>query len=424
MKEWETTYKNKIMSAKNALLNVGHGARVVVGHACGEPQFLVEALVARAAELKDVEVVHMVALGPAKYAQPGMEANFIHNSLFVGTTSRRAIAEGRGRYTPCYFSEIPRLFTEKFLPVDVTLMQVTPPDEDGFCSLGVSVDYTLASARSDRITIAQVNKCMPRTLGEKMHIDEIDCIVEKNEPIIEIKPSVIGDVERAIGENTAALIRDGSTLQLGIGGIPDALLLFLKGKKDLGIHTEMFSDGVVDLAKEGVITNRKKTINNGKFVATFLMGTRKLYDFVHENTFVDMRTVDYTNDVNIIGQHEKMVSINSAIQVDLMGQVNAEMIGNEQFSGVGGQVDFIRGTSRSSGGKSIIALPSTAAGGKISRITPHLDHGAAVTTSRNDVQFVVTEYGIADLRGKSLDQRAKTLIAIAHPDFRRSLMKS
>ncbi len=409
------------MSAADALKQVRDGDRVVLGHACGEPPTLVEALVARAPGIKGVEVVHMVAMGPARYAQPGMEGSFRHNSLFVGASTRKAVSEGRALHTPCFFSEIPRLFSWKILPVDVTLMQVTPPDAEGFCSLGVSVDYTLAAARSDRVTIAQMNRFMPRTLGEKIHLDEIDCIVEKDEPLIELKPPAIGETEKAIGENVAKLIEDGSTLQLGIGAIPDAVLLFLKGKRDLGIHTEMFSDGVVALAEAGVVTNRKKTINTGKFVATFLMGTRKLYDFVDGNPDVLMRPVDYTNDPAVIGRHDDMVSINSALQVDFMGQVNAEMIGRDQFSGVGGQVDFVRGASRSKGGKSIIALPSTAARGTVSRIAPALDPGAAVSTSRNDVHYIVTEYGAADLRGKSIRERATALIAIAHPGFREQL---
>jgi len=406
------------MSAETALKQVKDGDRVVVGHACGEPPTLVDALVARAPELKNVEIVHMVAMGPAKYAQPGMEGSFRHNSLFVGAATRKAVSEGRALHTPCFFSEIPRLFNWKILPVDVTLMQVTPPDEDGWCSLGVSVDYTLASASSDRVTIAQMNRFMPRTIGGRIHLDEIDCIVEKDEPIIELKPPAIGDKEKAIGENVAKLIEDGSTLQLGIGAIPDAVLLFLKDKKDLGIHSEMFSDGIVALAEAGVVTNRMKTINPGKFIVTFLMGTRKLYDFVNNNLDVLMRPVDYTNDPFIIGQHEKMISINSALQVDMMGQVNAEMIGRNQFSGVGGQLDFVRGASRSNGGKSIIALPSTASGGKVSRIVCELDRGSAVTTSRNDVHFIVTEFGVAELRGKSIRDRARALIAIAHPEFR------
>ncbi len=421
MIDWKQKYVKKIVSAETALKHVKSGDRVVIGHACGEPPTLVEALVARAPEIKGVEVVHMVAMGPAKYAQPGMEGSFRHNSLFVGATSRKAVAEGRALHTPCFFSEIPRLFTWRILPVDVTLMQVTPPDADGYCSLGVSVDYTLAAARSDRVTIVQMNRFLPRTLGDKIHLDEIDCIVEKDEPLIELKPPAIGDVEKAIGENVAKLIEDGSTLQMGIGAIPDAVLLFLKEKKELGVHTEMFSDGIVALAEAGVVTNKKKTINTGKFVATFLMGTRKLYDFVDNNPDVIMRPVDYTNDPFIIGQHDRMVSINAALQVDLMGQVNAEMIGRSQFSGVGGQVDFVRGASRSKGGKSIIALPATAAKGTVSRITCELDRGSAVTTSRNDIHFIVTQYGTADLRGQSIRERARALIAIADPAFRDSL---
>jgi 4-hydroxybutyrate CoA-transferase len=423
MNDWKHKYSKKIMSADEALKEVGNNERVVLGHACGEPATLVDALVARASELRNVEIVHMVAMGPAKYAQPGMEGSFLHNSLFVGATTRKAVSEGRAVHTPCFFSEIPRLFRERILPVDVTLMEVSLPDDEGFCSYGVSVDYMVASANSDRVTIAQVNRFMPWTVGEKIHLDEIDCIVEKDEPIIELKPSVIGDTERAIGENVSKLIEDGSTLQLGIGGLSDALLLFLKNKKDLGIHTEMFSDGVVELAKAGVVTNRKKTIHTGKFVACFLMGTRKLYDFVDHNDDVLMRPVDYTNDPCIIGQHEKMVSINSALQVDMMGQVNAEMIGRNQFSGIGGQLDFVRGCSRSKGGKSIIAIPSTAARGKVSRIVCELDRGSAVTTSRNDVHLIVTEYGVADLRGKCIRDRARALIGIAHPEFRDSLAK-
>ncbi|MBP2638642.1 MAG: Butanoate coenzyme A-transferase [Firmicutes bacterium] len=421
MNNWREIYQEKMVSAKHALAQVKSGDRVVAGHACGEPTALINALVDRAAELSNVEIVHMVAMGEAKYAQPGMEKSFHHNALFVGGSTRKALEEKRADYTPCFFSEIPRLFKNNILPVDIILLQVTPPDKQGFCSYGVSADYTQAAAECAKIVIAQVNSCVPRTGGAKIHLDAIHFIVEHNEPLIELKPPKIGDIEKAIGENVAGLIEDGATLQLGIGAIPDAVLLFLTGKKDLGIHSEMFSDGVVVLAERGVITNRKKTINPGKFMATFLMGTKKLYDFVNNNPDVELRPADYINDPYIVGQHEKMVSINSALQVDLMGQVNAEMIGYRQFSGVGGQLDFIRGASRSLNGKSIIALPATAAGGKISRITCELDKGAAVTTSRNDVHYVVTEYGVAELRGKSLRKRAQALIAISHPDFRDKL---
>jgi len=421
LSDWRTLHQHKIVSAEQAVKEVKSGDRVVIGHACGEPPTLVEALVARAGELRNVEIVHMVAMGPAKYAQPGMEQSFHHNALFVGGSTRKAVEEKRADYTPCFFSEIPRLFRDKILPVDVVLLQVTPPDEAGFCSYGVSVDYTKPAAECARIVIAQMNNFLPRTGGAKISLDAIHYIVEKDDPLIELKPPQIGEIEKQIGEQVARLIPDGATLQLGIGAIPDAVLLFLKDKKDLGIHSEMFSDGVVFLAEAGVITNRKKNINTGKFMAAFLMGTRKLYDFVDNNPEVEMQSVDYINDPCVIGQHDNMISVNSALQVDLMGQVNAEMIGIRQFSGIGGQVDFVRGASRSAGGKSIIALPSTASGGKISRIACSLDAGAAVSTSRNDVHYVVTEFGSAELRGRSLRQRAEALIAICHPDFRGAL---
>ena len=421
MEKWKDHYKNKIVSAAEALKIVKSGDRVVIGHACGEPPALVAALVDRAPELRNVEIVHMVAMGPAKYAQPGMESSFRHNALVVGGSTRKSVEEKRADYTPCFFSEIPRLFRDGFLPVDVALIQVTPPDEQGFCSFGVSVDYTQTATECAKTVICQVNKQMPKTSGAKIHLDQMTCIVEKDEPLIELKPAKIGDLEKKIGGNVAALIPDGATLQLGIGAIPDAVLLFLGNKKDLGIHSEMFSDGVVFLAEAGVVTNRKKTINPGKFIATFLMGTQKLYDFVNNNPDVIMLPVDQVNDPYIIGQNQNMISINSALQVDLMGQVNAEMIGSRQFSGIGGQVDFVRGASRSLGGKSIIALPSTASGGTISRIAVDLDHGAAVSTSRNDVHCIVTEYGVANFRGKSLRERARALISIAHPDFRADL---
>lgn len=410
------------MTAEQAVNAVRSGDRVVVGMACSEPQHLLEALVARAPELRDVEIVQLLAMGPAKYVQPGMEKSFHYNTLFVGVSARKAVEEKRADYTPCFFSEVPRLFREKILPVDVALIQVTPPDKNGFCSFGTSADYIVAAAECARVVIAQVNNNMPRTSGAKIHLDEINYIVEKDESLLELQPAKIDDVARKIGVNVAGLIPDGATLQIGIGAIPDAVLLSLKDKKDLGIHSEMISDGVAVLAQAGVITNKRKTINPGKIITTFLMGTRKIYDFVNNNPDVEVRPVDYVNNPYVIGQHDDMIAINSALQVDLMGQVNAEMIGPIQYSGIGGQVDFVRGASLSRGGKAIIALPSTAAHGKISRIVGELDPGAAVSTSRNDVHYVVTEYGIADLRGKSLRQRAQALIEIAHPAFRETLL--
>ena len=421
MNNWREVYARKIVSAEQALQTVRSGDRVVLGHACSEPPALVEALAARAAELRDVEVVHMVAMGPAKFACPEMKSSFRFNGFFLGTPTRKAVQENRGTFTPCFFGEVPRLFKQKILPVDVALIEVTPPDDAGYCSFGLSVDYTQAAAESAHVVVAQMNARMPRTGGSKIHLDSLTWIVECESPIVELEPPKITDVERRIGANVASLVPDGGTLQLGIGAIPDAALLSLYEKNDLGIHSEMFSDGVVALAEAGVITNREKTLNRGKFIATFLMGTSKLYRFVHNNPVVELHPVDYVNDPAVIGQHDKMISINSAMQVDLSGQVNAEMIGNVQYSGVGGQVDFVRGAGRSKGGKSIIALPSTAAKGTISRIVSRLDDGSAVTTSRNDVQYVVTEFGIADLRGKTLQQRAESLIAIAHPKFRECL---
>lgn len=421
MKNWRNIYQTKIISAEQAAKVIRSGDRVVIGHACAEPQALAKALVDRANELKDVELVHLMPVVPAKYAQPGLEKSFRHNVIFVGSTIRKTLEDKRADFTPCLYSEVPRLFQENILPVDVALIQLAPPDEDGFCSYGVSVDHTKSVAECAKVVIAQINSLMPRTGGAKIHLAAINFIVEQDEDIVEFKPGKISEMEKAIGENVAGLIPDGATLQIGIGTIPDAILLFLKNKKDLGIHSEMFSDGVVGLAEAGVITNRKKNINTGKFVASFVMGTKRLYNFVNNNSDVELQSIDYTNDPYIVGQHENMISINSALQVDLMGQVNAEMIGTSQYSGVGGQVDFIRGASRAVNGKSIIAMPSTAAGGKASRIVMELDQGAAVTTSRNDVHYVVTEYGVANLRGKSLCERAQALIAISHPNFRANL---
>jgi len=419
---WKDIYKNRVTTAEKAVRAIQSGNRVVLGHCTGEPQVVVEAMVDQADRLENVEIVHMVAMGKARYCQPGMEKHFRHNAIFVGGPTRQSVAEGRADYTPCFFNEVPRLFTNGSLPVDVALIQVSPPDNHGYCSLGVSVDYTRAITLHGETVIAEVNEQMPRTYGNSfVHVSHLDYIVETSLPLVELKPPRIGDIEEKIGYNVGELVEDGSTLQLGIGAIPDAVLLFLKDKKNLGIHTEMFSDGVVELVENGVITNSAKTLHPGKAIATFLMGTKKFYDFINNNPFLEMHTVDYTNDPFIIAQNKKMVSINSALQVDLTGQVCADTIGYKQFSGVGGQVDYVRGASRSEGGKSIIALPSTAAKGTVSRIVSHLDEGAGVTTSRNDVHFIVTEYGSADLRGKTLNQRAKALIGIAHPDFREPL---
>jgi len=418
---WREKYKDKIVTAAEAVKSIKSNDRVVIAHGCGEALTLTRAMVDRASELENVEVVHMLVLGEGAYTRPGMEKSFHHNALFVGVNTRKAVEEGRADFTPTHFSDVPRLFKSGDLPVDVALIHLSLPDENGICSFGISADYTVAAAQCARTVIAQINHQMPRTGGASISLDDVTWIVEVDEPLLELPSIEIGPVERAIGDHISKLVPDGATLQIGLGGIPDAVLSSLKDKKDLGIHTEIFGDGVVDLVKAGVITNRKKTINKGKIIATSIFGTRKVYDFAHNNPDIVMCTVDYTNDPYIIRQHENMVSINSALQVDLMGQVNAEMIGSLQYSGVGGQVDFVRGASMAPNGKSIIALPSTARGGSISRIVCRLDEGAAVTTSRNDVHYVVTEYGAVNLRGKSIRERAMALISIAHPDFREKL---
>ncbi|NQU79739.1 acetyl-CoA hydrolase/transferase family protein [Candidatus Woesearchaeota archaeon] len=346
----------------------------------------------------------------------------MHNGVFVGAASRRAVSEGRADYTPVYLSELPRLFKENILPVDVALIQVSPPDEHGFLSHGISVDYTKAATQAAGTVVAEVNKQMPRTFGASfIHISQIDYFVETDRPLIEIAPSAISDEEKIIGNNVASLVPNKANLQLGIGSIPDAVLKFLRNKRDIGIYSEMFSDGVVDLYEAGVLTSKYENLHPGKFTANFLMGTRKLYDFVHNNPMVEMYPADHTNNILFAGQVNNLISINSAVQVDLFGQVCADTMGYQQYSGVGGQVDFVRAASISPGGKSIIALPSTAKNHSISRIVSKLDEGACVTTSRNDVHYVVTEFGIADLRGKTVKQRVEALIEIAHPDFRQEL---
>ena len=421
---WKQECENKKTTLENAVSAVKSDNRVVVGHAAGEPIVLVEELVRQKDRLENVEIVHMVPMGKCEYCQTeGMENHIRHNAIFAGSPSRKAIKENRADYTPVFFSEVPRLFKENILPVDVAFIQVSEPDENGNCSYGISVDYTKSAAEAAKIIIAEVNKQLPKTYQSFINVSEIDYIVETDRAVVELQPPKITELEQKIGENVAYLIEDGSNLQLGIGAIPDAVLSFLDDKKDLGIHTEMFSDGVVDLYEKGVITNKFNNLNPGKFTATFLMGTKKLYDFVDSNPDINMQPVDYTNGIMVAGRVNKLVSINSAIQVDLFGQVCADTMGYQQFSGVGGQVDFVRAASVSEGGKSIIAMPSTAKGGSVSRITLSLTTGACVTTSRNDVHYVVTEYGVADLRGKTVRQRAMALINIAHPDFREELTR-
>ncbi|HQJ93573.1 MAG TPA: acetyl-CoA hydrolase/transferase C-terminal domain-containing protein [Syntrophorhabdaceae bacterium] len=415
-------YKECICSAEEAVQKVKSGDRIVFSHACGEPRVLPATLMKRVDELTGVQIVHMVPMGEALYCRPEYAGSFRHVALFSGAPTREAIWENRADYVPYVFSEIPFLF-DSVLPVDVAMVTVSPPDKNGFCSLGVSVDYTKKAVESAKIVIAEINKAMPRTHGDSfVHVSEIDCFVEVDIPIAELKATELTDVEINIGKYVTELIEDGSCLQLGIGGIPDAVLKNLGSLKDLGVHSEMISDGVKHLVEKGIINGRKKNFHKDKIVITFLMGSREFYDWVDDNPIIEMRTVDYTNNPYIIAQNKNMVAINSALEVDLLGQVCADTIGPKQFSGVGGQLDFVRGARMSEGGKAVIALPSTAKGG-ISRIVPTLKEGAAVTTSRNDVDYVVTDYGIASLKGKTVRDRMKALINIAHPNVREELQK-
>lgn len=421
---WKEIYDSRLVSAEEAISKIQSGNRVVLGHACAEPLYLVDTMIAMREKFKDVEIVHMVPMGKCEYTKPGMEPYFRHNAIFVGSATRDAIFEGRADFTPVCFSRVPRLF-ERFMDIDVALVQVTPPDKYGNCSLGVSVDYTKSAIEHAKIVIAQVNDQMPYTYGDsRVPVGKIDYFVEKSLPLPELKPKEISDIEKKIAEYCSSLIEDGSTLQLGIGSIPDAVLTFLHDKKDLGLHSELLSDGVVDLIEEGVINNSRKTLNPGKSIATFLMGTKKLYDFVDHNPDFELYPVDVVNNPYNIMQNNNMISINSCIQVDLMGQVDSESVGEKQISGIGGQVNFVKGAVNSAGGKSIIAMASTTGKGKISKIVPVLEEGSVVTTLRTDVDYIITEYGIARLTGRSLRQRATALINIAHPDFRGELIEA
>ena len=422
MKDWRAIYQSKLTTAEEAVKHIPNHCRVFFGHGANEPLVLTDALVANYEQYEDVEICHWVPMGKGEYTQPKMKGHLNYNGLFLGPVPRASVNEGRADYTPFYFHQSPRFFTDGTFPIDVALVSLTPPDEHGFCSFGVSVGGTKPAALSAKMVIAQINDQMPRTMGDSfIHVSQITYAVEASRPLPELGGGKIGPVEEAIGRNCASLIEDGSTLQLGIGSIPDAVLKFLGDKKDLGIHSEMFSDGVVDLYEQGVITGAAKTENKGKMVAAFLMGSKKLYDFVDNNPDVMMLTVDYVNDPVVVSRQNKMVSINSCLQVDFNGQVNSESMGINQFSGIGGQLDYVRGASMCPNGKSILAMPSTAKHGTISRIVPVFEPGTTVTTTRTDVHYIVTEYGVANLRGKSLRERARLLINIAHPDFRDEL---
>lgn len=423
-RKWIEEYQSKLTSAKEAVKLVNSSDSVYIHSHAAAPLPLIEELVNRADELRNVQIFHILTMGPARYIEPKYKDSFTVNALFIGPNIRQAVNEGRAFYTPVFLSEIPALFRSRSLPVDVCLIQVSKPDSHGYCSYGVSVDCTLAARKQARVVIAEVNEQMPRSLGRSfIHISRIDKIVETNRPLNELKPDKPDSVSDAIGENVATLVEDGSTLQLGIGSIPDAVLRHLGDKKDLGVHSEMFSDGILDLVEAGVITNDRKTVLPGKIAVSFVMGSKRLYDFIDNNPQIEFQTSDYINDPMVISQNYRMTAINSALQVDLSGQVCSDSVGERLYSGFGGQVDFIRGAARAKEGKAIIAIPSTAKDGQVSRIVTHLSKGSGVVTSRADVHYVVTEYGIANLYGKNLKERAKSLIEIAHPNFREQLQR-
>jgi 4-hydroxybutyrate CoA-transferase len=411
----------RTVSAENAVSIIRSGNRVFIHSVAAAPQQLIRAMTARASDLRGVEIVHLHTEGEAPYAAPGMEESFRVNALFIGPNMREAVQSGRADYTPVFLSEVPALFRRGVLPIDVALVQVSPPDRHGFCSLGISVDVARAATQTARYVVAQVNPRMPRTHGDGLvHQSVFHSMVEWDEPIPEHRPSPPNPVDAAIGRHVAGLVQDGATLQMGIGAIPDAVLTALDGHRRLGIHTEMFSDGVIRLVEKGVITGEDKRVHPGKIVAGFVMGSRRLYDFVDDNPLVTMLDIAYVNDTAVIRRNPRVCAINSAIEVDLTGQVCADSIGERLYSGVGGQMDFMRGASLSEGGRPIIALPSTTSRGE-SRIVPVLKTGAGVVTTRAHVHFVVTEHGVADLYGRSLRQRANALIAIADPAQRDSL---
>ena len=412
----------KLVTAQEAVAGIRSGQQVFVQGACATPSALLDALVARAPELEDVKIVHMHTEGPGPHLAPEMAGHFRHRALFIGPNARRAINEGRAEYIPVFLSQIPQLFTRGLVPLDAALINVSPPDPHGFCSLGISVDCVPAAVQTARTVIAQLNHSMPRTLGSCfVHVSEIDYGVEVDIAPYETPVPEPDEVETRIAAYVADLIPDGATLQMGIGAIPSAVALALKGRQDLGVHTEMFTDVVVDLVEAGAVTGLRKELNPGKIVATFLMGTRRMYAFVDDNPMVEMHPVDYTNDTAVIRRFRRMCAINSAIEIDLTGQVCADSIGWKMYSGVGGQMDFVRGASLAEEGLAIIALPSTAADGTVSRITGSLKEGAGVTTTRAHVQTIVTEWGVARLFGKSICERTLELINIAHPDFRDEL---
>jgi 4-hydroxybutyrate CoA-transferase len=427
---WVKKYQEKVVSADEAAKLIKSNDKIIVQPGCAAPLELIRAMVRRKEELENVEIYHILIVGDLPYLQPGMEKHFKHKAFFIGGNARKAINEGRAEFIPIFLSEVTMLFKRGVIQADVALVNVSPPDEHGFCSYGIDVGNIKTPAEKAKLVIAQVNKKMPRGLGNSfIHVNKIDYIVEHDEELMEL-PQVDPDTTPQmlvaydkIGEHVAGLIEDGSTLQMGIGAIPDNVLKYLKNHKDLGVHTEMFSDGMIELVESGVINGERKTIHPGKIIAGFVLGTRKSYNFLDNNPIFEFHPQEYVNDPFVVSQNYKMTAINSAIEVDLTGQVCSDSIGTRFFSGIGGQVDFVRGAARSEGGKPIIALPSTTKDESISRISTVLKPGAGVVTSRGDVHYVVTEYGVAYLFGKSIKERARALINIAHPKFREELTK-
>ncbi len=420
---WIDKYKDKIITDEEAVNYVKSNNIIFLSGNAATPRNIIEKLAARKDELENVQVNHLLMMGEDPLSAPGMENHFRHNSLFIGPADRAAVNEGRSDYVPVFLFEVPSVFMKRIIPLDIAYIHVSPPDDHGFMSYGVECVASKAAADSATFVIAQVNEKMPRSLGDSfIHVSRVNKIVEYNETIPVLDKKGFTDVEKKIGEYIADLVEDGATMQMGIGGIPDAVLAALEGKKDLGIHTEMVSDGVIEGIEKGFITNRLKTLHPGKVIATFILGSERLYNFVDNNPYFEIHPCDYTNNPFIVSQNEKMVAINSAIEVDITGQVCADSIGTRIYSGFGGQVDFIRGAAYSKGGKPIIALPSSTRDGKVSKITPQLKPGAGVVTTRADVHYVVTEYGVAYLHGKNLRQRGHELVNIAHPDFRDQLL--
>jgi len=422
---WRTRYEGKVATAEQSVRRIPAGRRILIGSGAAEPSRLVEALVEEGGHLADNEIVHLLTLGSAPYVRPGLQGRFRHTAFFIGPNVREAIHQGRADYMPVFLSEIPRLILSGRIKIDVALIQVSPPDRHGYVSLGVSVDVVRAAVDTADIVLAEVNPLMPRIPGDSfLHVDRIENLVPVEYPLPELDSPPSDEVCRSIGKHVAGLIADGATLQVGIGRIPNAVMDALVDHRDLGVHTEMFSDGMMKLVRSGAITNRRKTLLPGKLVTSFVMGSRELYDWVHDNPAMEMRPSDFTNDPFTIARNQNMVSVNSALAVDLTGQVAADTLMGRFFSGIGGQVDFIRGAAHSRGGRAIIVMTSTAREGRISRIQPAFEEGAGVVTSRGDVHYVVTEYGIADLWGKNIRQRALSLIEIAHPDFRPELLSA